>query len=169
MTGEQHRISVYRYGLLAPLDWADDCEEELRRMTALWNRLVEIEHAHRAQVRALTAEDEAVAAAEAEVATRNDKVTTLYDRRAAVRKEARARIKTTSLDDEIAQAKRDRREANTIAREARRRVRAGAKDKLAALNDQRKVLVKTRASRAGSTGATTMRCAPTTIAPAAQR
>jgi hypothetical protein len=149
MTDEQHRISVYRYGLLAPLDWADDCEEELRRMTALWNRLVEIEHAHRAQVRALTAADDAVAAAEAEVATLNDKVTTLYERRVASRKEARARTKTTELDDEITQAKRDRREASAIAKEARRRVQAGAKDRLAALNEQRKALVKTARQQSG--------------------
>jgi hypothetical protein len=149
MTDEQYRISVYRYGLLAPLDWADDCEEELRRMTALWNRLVEIEHAYRAQVRALTAADEAVAAAEAEVATLNDKVATLYERRAALRKEARARTKTIELDDEITQAKRDRREASAIAKEARRRVRAGAKDRLAVLNDQRKALVKTARQQSG--------------------
>jgi hypothetical protein len=147
--GEQRRISVYRYGLLGPLDWGDDCEEELRRMTALWNRLVEIEHAHRAQVRALTAADEAVAAAEAKVATWNGKIKALYDQRAALRKEARARTKTTDLDDEIAQAKRDRREASTIAKEARRRVRADAKDKLAELNEQRKGLVKTARQQSG--------------------
>jgi hypothetical protein len=149
MTDEQHRISVYRYGLLAPLDWADDCEEELRRMTALWNRLVEIEHAYRAQVRALTAADEVVAAAEAEVETLNDKVTTLYERRASLRKEARARTKTSELDDEVAQAKRARREASAIAKEARRRVRAGAKDKLAVLNEHRKALVKTARQQSG--------------------
>jgi hypothetical protein len=149
LADEPHRISVYRYGLLAPLDWADDYEEELRRMTALWNRLVEIEHAHRAQVRALIAADEAATAAEAEVALRNDKIKALYDQRSALRKEARARIKTTDLDDEIAQAKRDRRDANTVAKEARRRVRADAKDKLAELDEQRKALVKTARQQSG--------------------
>lgn len=36
-------IRVYKYGLKPPVDFADDCLEELKRMTALWNKLVEID------------------------------------------------------------------------------------------------------------------------------
>jgi len=33
---------VYRYGPLAPLDWAENCDAELRRQNNLWNRPVRV-------------------------------------------------------------------------------------------------------------------------------
>src|SRR3989344_3836666 len=39
-------IVIRQYGLLAPLDWGQDCEEELERMDQLWNRLVDIHEAY---------------------------------------------------------------------------------------------------------------------------
>lgn len=44
MEPEPHKseIIVRQYGLLDPLDWGKDCEEELRRMDLFWNRLVDI-------------------------------------------------------------------------------------------------------------------------------
>jgi hypothetical protein len=50
-------ISVsYKYGLLAPIDWGDDCEEEISLQTVLWNKLVELENSYRQHVRALERE-----------------------------------------------------------------------------------------------------------------
>jgi hypothetical protein len=35
-------IVIRKYGLLEPVDWADDCESEMRLMDLFWNRLVDI-------------------------------------------------------------------------------------------------------------------------------
>lgn len=40
-------VVVRHYGLLPPIDWGQDCHEQLFLMNRLWNRLVEIEHEHR--------------------------------------------------------------------------------------------------------------------------
>ena len=54
MSDSQAQAANYRYGLLPPLNWEEDCEEELRKQTALWNSLVDIERAHRERMRAVT-------------------------------------------------------------------------------------------------------------------
>ena len=46
-------VISYKYGLMAPVDWDQDCDEELARQIALWNRLVEIENIYRRHVQAL--------------------------------------------------------------------------------------------------------------------
>ena len=55
---------AYRYALLRPLDWGEDCDAELRRANTLWNKLVEIERSHRDQVREIAAAEVAAARAE---------------------------------------------------------------------------------------------------------
>ena len=37
------QIIVRQYGLLAPLNWDQDCQEQLWLQNKFWNRLVEIE------------------------------------------------------------------------------------------------------------------------------
>ena len=53
--------TAYRYGLLPPLDWGEDCDAQLRMQTDLWNRLVEIARAHVESVRTIAASDPEVA------------------------------------------------------------------------------------------------------------
>lgn len=43
----ENEVIVHQYGLLNPLDWAEDCTSELERMHAFKGRLVEIEHEYR--------------------------------------------------------------------------------------------------------------------------
>lgn len=50
-------ISFRQYGLLDPLDWAEDCQEQLFLQNKFWNRLVEIEHAQRAAYREIVSRD----------------------------------------------------------------------------------------------------------------
>jgi hypothetical protein len=57
----RHSLAYQQYRLLPPLDWGEDCEAEMYRMTALWNKLVEIDRAHTERYRAATADDPAVA------------------------------------------------------------------------------------------------------------
>lgn len=59
---------AFQYGLLPPLDWGDDVEAEMHRQVALWNRLVEIEQAHRERVRAVAGADPVVCELDAQVA-----------------------------------------------------------------------------------------------------
>lgn len=137
------RVSIYRYGLLSPRDWNDDCEEELRRMTALWNQLVEIEHDHRAKVRALTADDPAVAAAQAAAERLAEKLHAAKQRRKEANKNARRRVPNPELNDEIARLLAELKDAGSCAADARRQARARIKDKLDALDQERKAAVKT--------------------------
>jgi hypothetical protein len=87
-------VIVRNYRLLDPLDWGEDCEAELRRMTALWNRLVEIDNGHRRSYRAATADDPTVKALRERYDTLSAAVDGLIAERKAVRARARKRVPT---------------------------------------------------------------------------
>jgi uncharacterized small protein (DUF1192 family) len=119
-------IVVRRYGLLAPLDWREDCEDHLRRMSDLWNRCVEIDLKFADQYRATTSEDPAVAELEGRIAALTEGIDQLDEERRARRKTARSKIPTPNLDERIAAAQAERKaltpqvkEARTAAREAK--------------------------------------------------
>jgi hypothetical protein len=50
-------VLLHQYVLAPPLDRDDDCERELRLQNDLWNKLVEIERAHRQTFIALTVDE----------------------------------------------------------------------------------------------------------------
>lgn len=102
-----HMAVIYRYGLLAPEDWGDDCEEEIRLQRGLWNRLVEIDQADRAAYRKVVAGDPAVAGLEQEVTRLCDKRKAALQTRRGLRKAARVKVKTPALDDLIKQVNAD--------------------------------------------------------------
>jgi putative transposase len=58
---ENKEVIVRQYGLRPPLDWDDDAHEVLWLQNRLWNTLVEIDHEHNAQYRALIDGDPDVA------------------------------------------------------------------------------------------------------------
>src|ERR1700685_1989576 len=96
-----HDIVSIKFGLLRPLDWRPECEQEMAKMTALWNRLVVIEDEARGRYRAvMQAQDKGrgqqdrIEAAMAERAA-------LTATRAEQRKAARKRVKTPELDAKI--------------------------------------------------------------------
>lgn len=64
---DAHEVTVFRYGLRAPTDWARDCDDEIYKMNKFWNTLVEIEHTVRAEYRAISEQDTSVATAQAQV------------------------------------------------------------------------------------------------------
>ncbi len=97
----EHRSTAWTYGLFRPLDWGPDCDAEMRRMTALWNTLVEIDHASTAAYRSLVAGalDPVIAAErDAVLAELEALKTERKQRRAAARK----KIPTPDLDERIA-------------------------------------------------------------------
>jgi len=59
-------IVIRRYGLLDPIDWGADCENELERMVFLWNKLVDIHEKYVALYHAEIAKDDALSAAKNE-------------------------------------------------------------------------------------------------------
>jgi hypothetical protein len=66
--GGRRRLIIRKYALGDPLDWAQDCEDELFLMNRLWNRLVEIERENRTQFYAIIARNKEVQATAGELA-----------------------------------------------------------------------------------------------------
>ena len=98
---------MYRYRLLDPLDWDNDCREHLWLQTALWNSLVTVEHTYREGRRRILA-GEAVAAG---ISARIDKLQAeqrdLRAQRRALRQSARQKVRTESIDERLWQLSRE--------------------------------------------------------------
>jgi hypothetical protein len=135
-------VRVFRYGLLPPLDWGEDCEAELARQTRLWDQLVEIERAHVEQVHAVAAADTAAGEAErrrrALAAQRLD----LIEQRKTRRKAARSKISTPDLDAAITALSAPLQQATIAAKQSRQNAYAAARDTLRSLHQERYAAVK---------------------------
>jgi hypothetical protein len=131
---------AYRYALLRPLDWADDCDAELRKASDLWNRLVEIERGHREQVREVAASE--VADARAAYKAADAAYLEPVRRRKAVSAQARRRVETPDLDAEIRHAHDCRAEAAAKLKDATKRAYQDHREALRALEAQRLTAVK---------------------------
>jgi hypothetical protein len=64
---ETTTVLIRKYGLLDPLDWGSDCQEQLVRQNALWNRLVRIERDSQAHARQILSADPEYAQLNAEI------------------------------------------------------------------------------------------------------
>lgn len=134
------KITVYQYGLKPPLDWAADCEAEVDRMRHLWNKLVEIEHAHRAAVFQIGADAAAAPTREAEQLT--SALDAALTRRKALRQASRGKKVAPDLDAEITDLRARRARAYAAAKALRQEVRAQSRAQLQALEAARKAAVK---------------------------
>jgi hypothetical protein len=135
-------ITIRQYRLLPPLDWSEDCEAEIRRMTALWNKLVEIDRAHTERYRATTADDPAVAELQTQCKMLSAEIDALIGAKKAARAEARARIETPELGNKIKVLKAERKSVAAALKDATKEARARAKPVLDALEAERKATVK---------------------------
>jgi hypothetical protein len=135
-------VTIRQYRLLPPLDWSEDCEAEMRRMTALWNKLVEIDRSHTERYRAATADDPAVAELRTQYETLSAEIEALIEAKKAARARARARAETPELDDKIKVLKAQRKPVAGALKEATKEARARAKPVLDALEAERKAAVK---------------------------
>jgi hypothetical protein len=143
-----YTIAVRQYGLLRPQDWGPDCEAEMARMTALWNRLVTIDHEARANYFKVVESTE-VAAWQAEIDTLTTERTALVAERAAARKAARSKVKTPELDARIAVLKSAIAERITEAKLARKREQERCRPQLAAVEERRRAAVKLARQESG--------------------
>lgn len=148
---ERAAVVVFRYGLRAPLNWGRDVDDELFRMNALWNKLVEIERANRERYREIVSSSPALTEVSARIDAlhreRDDLIAERKRRRAAAR--SRARADTAELDGRIRAIKKElaplyeRRKA--LSAEAREQ----QKPLLDALEDERREAVKKARQESG--------------------
>lgn len=147
-------VAVFQYGLMSPMNWADDCFEHLYLQTRLWNRLVEIEQKSRATYRAIVGSDEAVAEIDTRIAEIKARLSDMDSQRKDIRKEKRSKqsVHTEPLDEAIKVAKAQLKELSSQAKE----VRSAAKERIKAAStaikdndDRRKELVKEARNASG--------------------
>lgn len=149
MLNDPGAVIVRRYGLRPPLDWAKDCDEEMARMTDLWNALVTIERDHRTAYFAATADDPEVMATEAARAAFADRRGALVQQRSELRKASRKRVATPELDAMIADCAAQTKDAAAAAKAARQAAREKIKPRLAAIEQQRRDRVKIARQQSG--------------------
>ena len=146
--------TVYRYGLRAPLDWVESCEEQVSGQLALWNRLVAIETEHREAVRAISGEDREVIEIKREfdalVHDIQEAIGERAKRRAKVRSKAKA--DAADLDTQIANLKQRRREIASQLKISSKRAYGQNRERLRALEEKRRAAVKRARQEAAAAG-----------------
>ena len=115
---DQKQIVIRHYGLLDPLDWGLDCDEETDRAIKLWNNLVDIHEVFAQRYHDLILKDEALKAAKSNFEKLQEDraslaaVSEAKKRLAVTQKEVSKRMATELRDLELA-----RREAVKFARQ----------------------------------------------------
>jgi rubrerythrin len=142
-------VLLRQYVLAPPLDWDDECERELRLQNDLWNKLVEIERAHRQAFIALTVDDPVVQSTEAAVKEALDELDALKKERAGRRSANRKKGDTEHLDTAIRAARDDVKRCRQLAKEARRAAGDKLKPKIEALDAARFAAVKAARKASG--------------------
>lgn len=118
-------VTVWQYGLRAPLNWDRDVDDELWRMNAFWNKLVEIERTNRARYREIIATSPAKAEVQAAIETLKAEQAALVGERAKRRAVARSKVKadTGEIDGRLKAIKADLRplfdQSKSLSSEAR--------------------------------------------------
>ena len=142
-------VIVRQFGLLDPLDWGPDCEEELQRETAFWNVLVEIERNHREAFIKMTADDPAVAEIETSLTAKIEERREHIDARKAARKAARKKVPTEELDKRIEVLSAEIRSLAETAKARRKTARDSLKEPLRVLELARRDAVKRARQNSG--------------------
>lgn len=139
---------AWAYGMFRPTDWGPDCDAEMQRMNALWNKLVEIDRAISASYREMIAGalDPAIAAERNALLARLDELKAERNKRHAA---ARKKVPTPDLDAEIETARAQYRESKEryAAAKAAARVKTAAAAR--ALEQSRQAQVKLARQESG--------------------
>jgi hypothetical protein len=145
-------VTVYRYGLRAPPDWDETCEEQVLRQVALWNRLVSIEGEHRAAVRSISGSDQEVGELKRQFDALTNDIEAAIDERAARRVKTKSKAFTADLDKEITQLRLRRREIAGALKLATERTYKRDWERLRALEETRRGAVKRARQEAAGAG-----------------
>ncbi|MHB8370644.1 MAG: zinc ribbon domain-containing protein [Leptospirales bacterium] len=148
---EEKHVVVRQYGLLAPTDWAQDCQEHLWLQNKLWNTLVDIEKKHREDYFLLTASDPAVREIEEALSVLMSEKDSLIAEKKALRQAARkkAGVDTSPQDLRIAEIRPEIRRLAVLAKETRKEIRERMKPELEALERKRRDAVKCARNASG--------------------
>lgn len=140
MTSDQPvHVMTYQFGMLAPLDWGDDCDDELRRQNVLWNNLVEIERAHIAAVRAVGTTENPFTEP---LAHALERVAEIRRRTKARNAAARRRVESEDLGAELQTARKALQEIAASEKAWRKAAYQANRDKLRALEQERYAAAK---------------------------
>lgn len=132
----------YQYGLLDPINWDQDCHEQLWLMNRFWNALVEIERRHREKYREIVGSDDAVAPLQAQLAELRERQSTLRKERKLLRQKARSRVETSSIDAELREIAPRIQELSVHLKHARAEAKERVREPVAAMNSERFELAK---------------------------
>ena len=137
-------VIIREYGLLPPLNWDSDCQEHLWLMKKFWNRLVEIERAHREKYRAIIGADAGVTAVNQKIGAIKERIRDLDAQRKEARKVHRSRkgSHTEFFDLELNLAKEEMRAFIAQAKEARAAAKERIKGFTTHLESERREAVK---------------------------
>ena len=136
---EEHDTLVYRYGLLAPLNWDKDCHHHLWLQNQLWNRLVEIERDVRENYRRIVGEHADVGPTETKLKALRERQSVLRVERKQLRKAwgGKSAESEASLMEQLRQVAREMQPLAQRLKEARRVVRHDLAEPLAVLERER--------------------------------
>lgn len=137
-------VILRKYGLLAPLNWDSDCQEHLWLMNKFWNRLVEIERAHRERYRAIIGSDAEVSAINQKIGAIRERIRDLDTQREEARKIHRSKkgSHTEPFDLELNLAKEEMKALIARAKETRAAAKERIKGFTTHLESERKGAVK---------------------------
>lgn len=140
----QKQVVVRRYGLREPLDWGDDCDQQLFLMNQLWNSLVEIERHHRKAYFDLMKEDRAVAELSEKIEVLNQEKQQILTERNSLRRKYQTRKApgTAPLDERLREISVNLRELSITAKEKRAKARKQLRPQMEALTRQRLTAAK---------------------------
>lgn len=142
-------VVIRQYGLLNPIDWDKDCEDELLRMNQLWNRLVEIEHAFREGSSALIMSDPEVENIHRQLTSLYDTRSSLIEERKNLRRVNRRKVETLELDEHIQELSLKIADLRGGAASARKTAREKARERMRALEGKRRTSVKLARQESG--------------------
>lgn len=149
-TGEGIMKTIaFRYGLLDPLNWDQDCHEHLFLMNRLWNTLVEIERKHRDRYREIVGSDEAVEPIHKQIAELKAEQAALREERKRRRKVARARVQTPEIDDRLREIATNLQTLTAEAKAVRVEAKERMREPLKALNTEHFEAVKSARQNSG--------------------
>ena len=140
----QKKIFVRRYGLREPIDWDEDCDQQLFLMNKLWNCLVEIERHHRQAYFDLMKEDKEVADLSKKIDILMKEKAQIVEERNILRRKHKIRKApgTMPLDEHLRKISEDLRALSIAAKEKRAIVRKLFRPRLDELTRQRLAAVK---------------------------
>jgi len=141
---ESKPCKVYEYGCLPPTEGEEAFLEEIRRRHNLWNRLVEIEHDHRAKVREV-------------LVVPDDPMPAMYDRLKELRQQIKeerkqkrsGKVDVSELQQQVKELQAAIKEEKMGHAATKKEIAATNKPLLQELDEERKALVKEAAKASG--------------------